>query len=58
MPASRRLLPLLALVFLVALLAGCSAVGGIFKAGVWVGIAAVIALVALVAWLVSRGRGG
>jgi hypothetical protein len=42
--------------FLVLSLEGCRVVGGIFKAGVWVGVLGVFAVVALVIWLLGRGR--
>jgi len=35
-------------------LASCQAIGDIFKAGVWVGILAVVLIIALVLWLISR----
>lgn len=34
----------------------CEVVGGIFKAGMGVGIFIVVLVVALIIWLVSRGR--
>jgi hypothetical protein len=34
----------------------CQVIGGIFKAGVWVGIIVVVLVVILILWLVSRGR--
>jgi hypothetical protein len=34
----------------------CQVVGGIFKAGVWVGIVIVVIVIILILWLVSRGR--
>ena len=37
-------------------LAGCEVVGGIFKAGVWVGAVAVIAVVLLVVFVVGKFR--
>ena len=37
-------------------LSGCQVIGDIFKAGVWVGIILVIAVVGLVAWVVSKMR--
>lgn len=37
-------------------LSSCRAIGTIFKAGVWVGIVAVLAVVFLIIWLVSRAR--
>jgi len=48
-----------ALVFLIALLllvstAGCAAVAGIFKAGVWVGVIGAVVLIAIVVFLFSR----
>jgi hypothetical protein len=37
-------------------LSSCEVVGGIFKAGMWVGILVVVAVVGLILWLVGRGR--
>lgn len=34
----------------------CELVEGIFKAGVWVGILIVVAVIALIIWLVTRAR--
>ncbi len=39
-----------------AALSSCEVIGGIFKAGVWVGILIVVAVVGLIVWLISRGR--
>jgi hypothetical protein len=36
-------------------LAGCDLIAGIFKAGVWVGVLGVIALIAAVVWLFTKG---
>jgi uncharacterized membrane protein len=44
------------LFFLLSTLAGCSVVGGIFKAGIWVGVVVVVAIIALIAYLFSRGK--
>ncbi len=33
----------------------CAVIGGIFKAGVWVGVLVVVGVVALILWLISRG---
>ncbi len=46
-------------VLLVALLAlpGWAIVADIFKAGVWVGVLLVVVVIALLVWLVTRGRG-
>jgi hypothetical protein len=43
------------LVLLATALPGCAVVGGIFKAGVWVGVLAVVIVVGLILFLVSRG---
>ncbi len=37
------------------LLSGCEAIGEIFKAGVWVGVFIVVAVIALIALLISKG---
>jgi hypothetical protein len=37
-------------------LAGCELIGDIFKAGVWVGVIAVFAVIGLIVWLFTRGR--
>ncbi len=37
-------------------LSSCQVVGGIFKAGVWVGIVLVVIVVVVILWLVGRGR--
>ena len=38
-------------------LAGCELIGGIFKAGVWVGVIAVVLLVAIVSAIAMKIRG-
>jgi len=43
------------LTMLMATLSSCQVVGGIFKAGVWSGIIIVIAVIALIAYLLTRG---
>jgi len=40
----------------VSLLSSCEVIGGIFKAGVWVGVIVVVAVIALILWLIGRGR--
>jgi hypothetical protein len=40
--------------FLAFTLTSCSVVGGIFKAGVWVGVLVVAAIIGLVVYLFSR----
>lgn len=39
------------------LLSGCDVITGIFEAGLWTGIILVILVIALVVWLINRGRG-
>jgi hypothetical protein len=43
-------------VFFTTMLSSCEIIGGIFKAGVWVGVLIVVAIIALIVWLVGRGR--
>ena len=45
-----------ALVLLALTLSSCEVIGGIFKAGVWVGVLIVVGILALIFWLVSRGK--
>lgn len=51
--------PALMLLLLVSavLLSGCAIVGGIFKAGLWVGVIAVVIVVAVVMLIVGKARG-
>ena len=37
-------------------LSSCDMIGGIFKAGIWTGLILVVVVVALILWLVNRGR--
>ena len=55
--SNRSKLFLSLLVLLSFVLPGCAVVGGIFKAGVWVGVLAVVLVVGLILFLVSRGSG-
>jgi len=50
---SRAFVVLIALLLLVST-AGCAAVAGIFKAGVWVGVIGAVVLIAIVVFLFSR----
>lgn len=34
----------------------CAAIGGIFKAGIWVGVFVVILVVGIILWIVSKAR--
>ena len=44
----------LLLFLLVLCLPGCAVVGGIFKAGVWVGVLAVVLIVGIILYFVSK----
>ena len=46
-----------ALVFMLVMaisFSSCQAIEGIFKAGVWVGVIAVVVVIALIFWLISK----
>ena len=51
----KNVLPVM-FVFLVTFLSGCEVIGGIFKAGMWVGILIVAAIVGLVLFLINKSR--
>ena len=42
--------------FLLTTLSGCEAIAGIFKAGIWTGVIVIVVVVALILWLIGRGR--
>lgn len=44
------------LLLALALLPGCQVIGGIFKAGMWVGILLVVALIVGVLWIAGKLR--
>lgn len=44
----------LLLIMLAACFSSCEVIGGIFKAGVWVGILLVVVVVFVIIWLVSK----
>jgi len=46
---------LLSLLCISFLLSGCAVVGGIFKAGVWVGVLCVAAVVGIIIFFITRG---
>jgi hypothetical protein len=48
---------LLLLLFMMTALSSCSVIGDIFKAGVWVGVLAVIIVVGLIIYFITRGSG-
>lgn len=39
-----------------SLLAGCEAIAGIFKAGVWTGVILVVAVIAIVIYAVTKSK--
>ena len=41
---------------IIILLPGCEAIGSIFKAGVWVGVLAVVGVIGLIIFLATRGK--
>jgi hypothetical protein len=51
-----RLVNILAVLIAALSLAGCEAIGGIFKAGMWVGVLGVVAVVVLIGFVISRFR--
>jgi hypothetical protein len=52
-----RVARLLFVLALVVPLAGCEVIGGIFKAGVWVGVILAALVVIGIMWIVSKSRG-
>jgi hypothetical protein len=38
-------------------IAGCEVIGGIFRAGFWVGAIIILAVIGIIAWFMRRGRG-
>ncbi|MDP9042037.1 MAG: phosphatidate cytidylyltransferase [Bacteroidota bacterium] len=51
----KKFLSLLAVISLL-FLSGCAVVGGIFKAGVWVGVLIVLFIIGIIIWLVTRSK--
>ena len=51
------LMRILLVVLLAITAAGCELIGGIFKAGVWVGAIGVILIVVAIVWVVAKARG-
>ena len=43
---------------MMAMLSSCSVIGGIFKAGVWVGILIVAVVVLIIIWIIGKSTGG
>lgn len=38
------------------LLSGCDLIGGIFKAGMWVGVLGIVVVIVIIGWIASRFR--
>ena len=58
LPALKHAFALCALLLVASLvLTGCTIVGDIFKAGVWVGVLLAIGVIVLIVWLVSKSMG-
>ena len=53
----KNILLIVCLSMITFLFSSCSAIAGIFKAGVWVGVLIVVAVIALIIFLVTRGSG-
>jgi hypothetical protein len=47
---------LLFILTLAVTVSGCEVVGGIFKAGLWVGVILVVLVVMLIVWIMNRAR--
>jgi hypothetical protein len=47
---------ILTLFGVIAVLSGCEAIGTVFKGGMWFGIIIVVAVIILIAFLVSRSK--
>jgi predicted lysophospholipase L1 biosynthesis ABC-type transport system permease subunit len=48
--------PLVVFFLLAVALAGCEAIGDIFKAGVWTGVILVILVIGVIVWLLTRSK--
>ena len=58
MMMSKKNLSLLTLLMLLAVSsAGCEVVGGIFKAGMWVGVIMVALILVVIFWIMGKMRG-
>lgn len=54
----QKYFPLALIALLMTTLTSCQAIESIFKAGVWSGVIAVVVVLGLIIWLVSRIFGG
>ena len=51
---TNKVVKLIPFFLLVLILSSCSVVGGIFKAGVWVGVIGIVIILIIIIWLVSK----
>ena len=51
------LMQIMLIVLMAVSVAGCEVVGGIFKAGFWVGAIAVVIIGVLLFWIIAKARG-
>lgn len=47
---------LTALFFMITMLSSCEVIGGIFKAGVWVGVLLVAVVIGIILWIVGKAK--
>lgn len=47
---------LAALFFVLTTMSSCEVIGGIFKAGVWVGVLLVVLVVGIILWVIGKAR--
>ena len=55
--AHLRVLALLLVVMSTITLAGCQAIGDIFKAGVWVGVIGVVVVIGVIGFIIAKVSG-
>ncbi len=51
---NNQLLSILSFLLLALMFTGCEVIGGIFEAGVWVGVLLVILVIVIIFWVVSK----
>lgn len=52
----KNLFTILSVFLTLALFSGCDIIGGIFKAGVWVGVLLVVLLIALILYVINKSK--
>ena len=53
----KNILYTVAILLMVPVFSGCSAIAGIFKAGAVVGVIVVVVVIAIIVWIISLFRG-